>query len=130
MINESKLVKLIVKLNQLTSLGKIEWRVDDVPPSIVRGTNTIVPLFMWARYKDQRFGLYQNRSLWYDGEKDKDYWSEGVTLVLLDSEWRAIWETPSSMPALYDLFQTARHQVADIDGIIDNLLSDDDDDLI
>lgn len=126
MIPDDKITALIVKLNKLTSLGQLDWYVEDAPRSILRGTDDFVPLYMAASYKGQRFGLYQHRYQSYDGDRDRFYWSERVMLVILDPEDRVLWESPHASSALYDLFETARKKVANIDGILDDLLSDDD----
>lgn len=125
MNSEEKITALIIKLNKLTSLGQLDWHVEDAPRSILRGTDDYVPLYMSARYKGQRFGLYQHRYQSYDGEHDKFYWSESVVLVILDPEDRVLWESSQSSSALYDLFDTVRKEVSNIDGILDDLLSDD-----
>lgn len=125
MIPDDKITALIVKLNKLTSLEQLKWHVEDAPRSILRGTDDFVPLYMAALYKGQRFGLYQHRYQSYDGDHDRFYWSERVVLVILDYEGRVIWESPHASSALYDLFETVRKKVSNIDGILDDLLSDD-----
>lgn len=125
MIPDDKITALFVKLNKLTSLGQLKWHVEDAPRSILRGTDDFVPLYMAARYKEQHFGLYQHRYQLYDGDRDRFYWSEKVVLVILDLEDRVLWESPHASSALYDLFETVRKKVSNIDGIVDDLLSDD-----
>lgn len=128
MNSDEKITNLIVKLNKLTSLDKIEWEVADAPRAILRGDDHI-PLFMTCSYKGQRFGLYEHRYQAYDGEHDHFYWTNRIVLAILDREGRALWETPTQTPALFDLFDTVRKKVSNIDGIIDGLLKDDDDNL-
>lgn len=125
MIPDDKITALIVKLNKLTSLGQLQWYVEDAPRSILRGTDDFVPLYMTALYKRQRFGLYQHRYQSYDVDHDRFYWSERLVLVLLDPERRVLWESPHASSALYDLFETVRKKVSAIDEILDDLLSDD-----
>jgi hypothetical protein len=117
---------LIVKLNRLTSLDQLAWRVDDPPRAISRGTDDVIPFFLTARYKNQRFGLYQHRYQQYDGESDRFYWNERLVLAILDIQDRVLWETNSQLSALLDLFETARRKVANVDGIIDDLLKEGD----
>ena len=125
MIPDDKITALIVKLNKLTSLGKIEWEVEDAPRAIIRGTDDHIPLYMTTCYKGQQFGLYQHRYQSYDGEHDRFYWSEQVKLAILDRESRVLWESPHLYSALFDLFETARKKVSNIDALVDDLLSDD-----
>ncbi len=127
MIPDDKITALIVKLNKLTSLEKLTWHVEDTPRSILRGTDDVVPIYLAAEYKGQQFGLYQLRSQLYDGERDKFYWTEKVVLVILDEDERVLWETPHASSALYDLFETVRKEVSNIDGILDGLLAEDED---
>lgn len=124
MISDDKSTALVVKLNKLTSLGQIEWEVEDAPRSIIRGTDDHIPLFMATRYKGQRFGIYQHRYQSYDGDHDRFYWSEKVVLAILDRENRVLWEIPHSSSALYDLFETVRKKVSNIDYLLDEILSD------
>lgn len=122
--SEDKITALLVKLNRLTSLDKLKWMVEEAPRPLSRGTDDYVPFFMAARYKGQKFGLYQQRYQSYDGERDRFYWNERQVLAILDSEDRVLWETPRHYSALSDLVETARRKVANVDGIIDNLLED------
>lgn len=126
MTPEDKVTSLIVKLNRLTSLGQLTWEVEDAPRTILRGTDDHIPLFMATTYKGQRFGLYQHRYQSYDGDHDRFYWSERLVLAILDPEDRMLWETPGQSSALFDLFETARKKVSNIDGLLDDLLADDD----
>lgn len=126
MIPEDKVTALIVKLNKLTSLEHIKWCAADAPRSILRGTDDFIPLYLTSQYKGQHFGLYQHRYQLYDGDHDRFYWRERVVLVILDQDQRVLWESPESSSALYDLFETVRKKVSNIDGILDDLLSDND----
>lgn len=129
MNSEKKITNLIIKLNKLTSLEQLEWEVQDAPRAILRGTDDYIPLFMVTSYKGQKFGLYEHRYQAYDGEHERFYWTNKIVLAILDKEERALWETPTQSPALFDLFETARKKVSNIDGILDNLLKDDSDEI-
>lgn len=128
MNSEERITTLIIKLNKLTSLGQIEWEVQDAPRAILRGTDDYIPLFMSTSYKGQKFGLFEHRYQAYDGEHERHYWTNKIVLAILDREDRALWETLSQTPALFDLFETARKKVSNIDGLLDDLLEDDGDD--
>lgn len=123
---DEKITALLVKLNRLTSLNKLHWAVQEPPRPILRGTDDYIPFFMGVTYKGQRFGLYQQRYQSYDGERDRFYWNERVVLVILDFEGRVLWETSRQYSALSDLFETARRKVANVDEILNNLLTDED----
>ncbi|HEY0884173.1 MAG TPA: hypothetical protein VGE20_02765 [Ramlibacter sp.] len=106
-------------------MDQLKWHVVEPPRTLSRGTDDYIPFFMSASYKDQQFALYQQRYQSYDGERDRFYWSERIAFAILDSEGRVLWETPRYSSALADLFETARRKVANVEGIIDELLSDD-----
>lgn len=125
MIPDEKITNLLVKLNKLTSLGQLQWEVQDPPRTIARGTDDFIPLFLTTTYKGQRFGLFQQRYQWYDGEHDRFSWSEQLVLAILDNQDRMLWETHQSS-ALHDLFETARKKVSNVDKLIDDLLEDGD----
>ena len=126
MTPEEKITSLIVKLNKLTALDQLTWEVEDAPRTILRGTDDHIPLYMTTKYKNQRFGLYQHRFQSYDGDRDRLYWSERLILAILDREDRVLWETPGQYSSLFDLFETARKKVSNIEILLDELLSDDD----
>lgn len=123
---DDRITSLIVKLNKQTSLEQLEWEVHDAPRAILRGTDDYIPIFMSCTYKGKRFGLYEHRYQAYDGEHERFYWTNRIVLAILDREDRVLWETPSQIPALFDLFETVRKRVSNIDGILDELLDDDD----
>lgn len=125
MTSDSKIVSLIVKLNKLTSTGKLKWRAIDPPSSIVRGTDDHIPLFMITDFKGQTFAMYQHRYQNYDGDRDSFYWAQRVVFAILGAGQSVLWENSQFSPALTDLFETARRKVANIDGLLDSLLSDD-----
>lgn len=129
MNSDEKITNLVIKLNKLTSLGEIQWEVQDAPRAILRGTDDYIPMFMLTSYKGQRFGLYEHRYQAYDGEHERFYWTNKIVLAILDREGRSLWETPTETPALFDLFDTARKKVSNIDGILDELLGEDDEEL-
>lgn len=123
--SEDKITTLLVKLNRLTSQEALHWNLEEAPRPLSRGTDDYIPFFMAAQYKGQRFGLYQQRYQSYDGDRDRFYWNERLVLAILDFDGRALWETQRQYSALNDLFETARRKVANVDGIIDDLLEDD-----
>jgi hypothetical protein len=122
--SNEKTTSVLVKLNKLTSLGQLQWHVEEPPPSVVRGTDDYIPLFMTAVYKGKKFGLYQQRYQSYDGDHERYYWTDRLVLAILDIDERVLWKTSEPSSALYDLFETARRKIADVDRIIDALLSD------
>lgn len=123
---DDKVIALLVKLNKLTALNKLHWEVEDPPRSIARGTDDFIPLFLTSTYKGQRFALFQQRYQSYDGDRDRFYWTERLILAILDQDNRVLWETPHQSSALYDLFDTVRKKVSNIDDVIDSLVNNKD----
>lgn len=123
--SDEKITTLFVKLNKLTSLGKIYWTVRPPPRSILRGTDDHVPIYLSAQYKGKIFGLFLQRYQSFDGDREHLYWSEQLVLAILDDEDNLLWQHASNSSALYDLFEAARRKVAGVDGIIDDLIHDD-----
>lgn len=124
MQTNERLTSLIVKLNRLTALDEIKWSVAEPPRSVDRGTDDYIPLFFTTEFKGQRFALFQQRYQQYDGEHDNFYWTERLTLAILDSEDRMLWEYSGPSSSLYDLLATVRAKVANIDKLLDDLLND------
>jgi hypothetical protein len=127
--SDEKITTLLVKLNRLTSLEKINWTVEPPPRSIVRGTDDHIPIYMSAFYKGRVFGLFLQRYQSFDGDHERLYWSERVVLAILDHDDNLLWEIANNSSALFDLFETVRRKVAGVDDIIDDLINDDDEDV-
>jgi hypothetical protein len=123
MYTDEKVTKLLVKLNRITSLDQLKWTVCEPPGSIQDGRDDVIALFLRASYKDQFFCLYERRSPNYESEHDTIYWAEQPVFAILDNKDRVLWEAPWSS-ALGDLFETVRKKVANIDKLLDDLLSD------
>ncbi|WP_284617467.1 hypothetical protein [Aquabacterium humicola] len=124
-----QITRLLSELTKLTSKGQLTWQVSDPPESLTHGTNDVYPLFLQSEYKEQRIGLAQRRYQAFDGDNERFYWTEELVFMFIDWRGRVTWETRSSYAALYTLFEAAREQVADVDGILKKLLSDSDDEL-
>jgi hypothetical protein len=119
----NKATSLVISLSKLTAKGDIKWKVGDAPREFTRGTDTTIPLFLEASYKDQNFALYQKRFEEFSGELERFYWTEKIVLALLNAAGNvAVWETSEPWAPLSDLFEAARRKAANIDGVIDALL--------
>jgi len=122
-----KAIAFLVKLNRLTSTGKLDWDIRDAPKTLTRGTDNHISIFLYATYRGEHFGLFERRIQAYDGEHERFYWTGEIVLALLDYEDNVVYEIQEKTPALYDLFEAARRQASNFDDVIDNLLADDDD---
>jgi hypothetical protein len=94
-------------------------------PGVVAGTDHVVPLYFETSYKNQRIAIFERRYQGYSGEHDHLYWTEQVTLAFLDGAQRNIWEHSEPSASLHNLFELVRRSVANVDSLIDDLLSSD-----
>lgn len=123
MNTDSKAVKLITKLIRETASGKVQWEVTEPPSALNEATESVVPIYLQAKYKDVIIGVYEIRTKGFYDEHDF-YWSESIGFCIVDPKGRVVWEANEYSPALLDLFNTAREQASGIDDILDDLLGD------
>lgn len=128
MPSDLNVVRLMSQLTKLTAKGELVWGVAHPPHSMTDGTNDVFPIYFQTEYKGQRIGITQRRYQVYDGDRDRFFWDEQILLLFLDNMDRVVWTNPSHSAALLTLWETVRDRVADIDGILKNLLSDSDED--
>jgi hypothetical protein len=122
-VDEHKLVALISVLTKATSEGSLVWELGNPPSSLVDGTDDIFPLYFEATYKNQRIALYEKRFQVFNVDEDRLFWTERKVLALLDRTHRSLWEYAEQSTALLNLFTIVRRSTAQIDKIIDQLLS-------
>jgi hypothetical protein len=120
---DRKILTLLTMLTKLTSEKKLTWEATTPHPGIVAGTDHVVPLYFETSYKNQRIALFERRYQGYSGEHDHLYWTEQVTLAFLDGARRNIWEYTEPSASLFNLFELVRRSVANVDSLIDDLLS-------
>lgn len=126
MPSEKKTSDLISELTKLTSKGQIDWTSSDPPDVLTHGSNDVYPLYFQTTYRDQKIAVAQRRYQSYDGDRDRFYWNEEINLFFLDYRDKIAWQTDSPYTALNILFETVREQAADVDGIFDRLLEEND----
>lgn len=122
---DDKETALIVKLHRLTAEDKITWAVAEPPRSLWKGTDDQFPLFFRAAYKGSRFALYERRYQAFNIDTESLYWTDTIVLAILDPSDRVLWATRDATTAIYNFYETVRRKVADVDDIIDDILSDD-----
>ena len=127
-VENRKVLALISMLTKLTSEGKLRWEVTSPPANIVSGTDDVVALYFETKYKNQRIALFERRYQQYSGEHDQLYWTDRITLSFLDEVHRNLWEHAEPSAPLMNLFESVRRSVANVDGLIDDLLSSDKED--
>lgn len=121
----TKVTRLIAKLNLATIDNEIEWQLVDPPKSLVSGTDDIVPSYFVAEYSNRTFVVFERRSRHYDGYQDMFYWASAICFGVVDSADRVIWET-SQPTALHHLYSTITEQASRIHELFDDILEQDD----
>ncbi|RKP54521.1 hypothetical protein [Pararobbsia silviterrae] len=118
---DAKILKLVVTLNRLTSLGTLKWAVAEPPWRLTTGADVTVPLYLEVHHKGQRYALYQERRRRYDGDRDQFYGVEDLVLVVIDLDGHVLLEVREPYSALDDLFKRARAGLVDLDSILNDL---------
>lgn len=122
MPNDIRTANLIITLNRMTSQSQISWEVTLPPNSIARGTDNIVPFYAQAYLNNNLFGIYEYKYQFFNPEYEHFFWSESISLVMLDASGTILWQTNEHTSLLYDLLATIRRRVSGIDNIIDDIL--------
>lgn len=116
-----KAIKLITKLNRETSKGEVKWSAETPPKALTTATESEVFVYFEAKYKDKYVAVFERKSKYFYDEHEF-YWSESQVFAVLDRQQRVLLEFEENSPALSDLMATVREQVADLDGLLDDLL--------
>lgn len=122
MANDVRIANLIISLNRMTSENQISWNVLPPPNSIARGTDNLVTFYAQTSVSGKLFGIYEYRYKIFNTEYEHFFWSESVSLIMLDSFGTVLWQNDGHTSLLYDLLATIRRRVSGIDSIIDDIL--------
>lgn len=124
MDRSEKTVRLITQLNRLTKENIISWTFIRTPPGIAaKASNDIFTDCYKTEYKEREFIIFVRRYLTYDDDYDKEYWNDELVFGIIVDE-NLVWER-SGITGLRELAETVKMHVADIDGILDDVLNDD-----
>lgn len=122
MANDARIANLIISLNRMTSENQISWDVLPPPNSIARGTDNLVPFYAQTSVSGKLFGIYEYRYQFFNPEYENFFWSDGVSLIMLDYSGTVLWQDNNHASLLYDLLATIRRRVSGIDSVIDDIL--------
>jgi len=123
MTSESKGFQLILRLTRATVDKAIKWKILDAPRTLTAGTDDFISFYIETSFKGQRIALFERRSKDYDGERDSFYWTGYAAIALLDADRRVVWEFGENSSALENLLKVARESAANVETILDSLLS-------
>jgi hypothetical protein len=118
-INKNSLV--ITRLIQETQKGNIIWESIDDFDIVLPHEGEIVDKIYSGSFKNKKFRIYRYRYRTYTEEFDHLYWSSSIKLEILDDHDYPDWEFPSDN-SLNDLYESVRYKVANIGGLIDDIL--------
>jgi len=118
-----KFERLILDLTRATVEGDLDWKIRPPPDILSAGTDDIVPAYYETTLKGQTIGLFQRKYQTFSSGEYAGFWNQRIVLVFLDSTRRVIWEYSESPSALYNLFKVVRESCANVEGILDELLS-------
>jgi hypothetical protein len=121
MKEESKFIKAIAKLIQLTQDGDLKWSINKNTKQITEGTNNIIDVVYTAHEENEHLRLYEMKfKNWL--EEDTFEWDNQAFLEIIDELGNAIWTFPSNR-TLWDLLEAVRYQTSGVDDFINRLLS-------
>ena len=120
---EAKIDALAQKLLQITVKDEIKWDLTQPPPSLINGTNDLIPLFFVTTYKEKKIAIFIKKTQEYNGEFDNFYWNEQTGIAILGSERRVMLESSKPTRALNDLISIVREKSAGLDDLVSDLLT-------
>ncbi len=121
-----KYTKLVSKLNRLTKEKKIDWKKVKPPFALKAGVDDVWIDFYSTWYADTHIGIGETRIQNYSEDYDKFYWSEKIVWALLDDNGELEYEFGNA-EGLWNLLETIRRTLADVDSRIDHLINAPDD---
>ncbi|SRR6266404_2207200 len=124
MANLSKINRLLVDLTRATVEGQLLWVRANPPLELTSGTHDVVPTYYEATRKEHKIALFVRRFQTFSGEYEQFFWQERLVFAFLDSSRRISWDHSDYSPGLQNLFDAVKEKNANVDGLIDDLLSD------
>ena len=121
MNDKKNITSLIVKLNKMTQNGELKWSSYN-SRLVLDYQDEAVDKIYRTSYKDKHFRLFKYRSRDYTDE-DIFHWITRWRLEITDENYNAEWTFPEER-AIADLYDSVRYQIADVDNLLNELLSD------
>jgi hypothetical protein len=117
-MRDVKAINMAVRLMEETSLGRIKWRLGDVPIDLTIGTENKFSLFVETAFKETRIAMYQVKYKYYHDE-DQWSWSETIVIAILDDHDRVLWESESDEAEIRELYRIVRRNVSGVNKLLD-----------
>lgn len=117
-------MRLIEKITWETVQGKLKWKFGSAPSQLTEGKGDIIQVYVYCRFKGQTLAVYERRYKYYT---DIDDWSWTVQRVfaIIDVSGRVIYESNESEVQINNLYDLAFNNAADVESVMNMLLSDD-----
>lgn len=122
MPSDSKLEKLIRLLIRETTEGKVKWDAANAPKSRLNGTDDIIEEYFTTEFKEQGIAVFERRYVGIDIDTESSYWTSSSCFAFVADSGDITWET-EQQSLIGNLLNVARESAADVDGILDSLLS-------
>lgn len=122
MKNIDKYLKLVSKLNRLTKEDKLNWKKLPPPFALKAGVDDVWIDFYKTWYADTQIGIGESRCQSYSEDFDKFYWNQRIVWALLDDSGELEYELPI-VEGLWNLLESIRHTLADVDNKISHLIN-------
>ncbi|MCU0447698.1 MAG: hypothetical protein MUE85_22585 [Microscillaceae bacterium] len=117
-----KLVRVVTKLNRETQEGKLKWIISELPVKSLSGTESLIDKAYTTEVDGKRMRLYRFNDRFYTDYEEyvkQDY----IRLEFIDKNDNSEWIFPSYVSSsIYDLYESVRYKVANVDGFIEKFL--------
>jgi hypothetical protein len=123
MPEDERIAKLAQRLRKATQAKEVKWDYASPPDELTTANNDHVFNYLVTQYKNQRIAIFENRSSYYDGERDTYFYSPEIHLAFVSSGGDIRWDTTEQQLFLEQLYEDARKSAADVDNLIDELLT-------
>ena len=126
MKDKDKITKSIAALLQQTQDDSLTWEAGDPPRNLSLVTSDVIDI-VYVSTKDKRcLRLYPFKTKDYYDE-DLYHWRNGVTLEVSDESESSWWQFPHN-PIIWDLLEAVRFKTVKVEGFIDGLISESEED--
>ncbi|RFZ95180.1 hypothetical protein D0C36_06535 [Mucilaginibacter conchicola] len=122
-MNNSKAYKIVAKFNRDTKEGKIVWSITREKPSSLSGSENLIDDVFVTQVLEKKLRLYRFQ---YKSYYDEDIyeWVDKYRLEFVGIWGNSEWTFPYEMP-IFDLYESVRYKVSNIDKFMEDFLGDD-----
>lgn len=126
MKDKGKITKSLAALLQQTQDGPLTWEAEEPPNGLSMKTDEIIDTVYISTKDGRRLKLYSFKTKCHYDE-DLFNWTDGVTLKVSDESEISWWQFPHN-PIIWDLLEAVRFKTVEVEGFIDGLISESEED--